>query len=460
MRYNRAGYKTGLCKDQSGSVAVIFGLSAMVLLALIGGGIDYARLANRRSHLQNAADAGVLAAGNTLKLALSNAATVSSVTEQTIHDQAKPFSDSPYSLNIKVSDDKSSVSAEINEKFKFSFAPFIGVKSANLSVRSKVSLVGKMRLCMLTLDPLSAGAFSLKDHSQIWAEGCTLYSDSANAAGMIGDQNAIARAETICSAGGVASPRGNFTPSPQTGCPKLTDPLANRVAPAPSQCAELPYPYNGRNPQHLPALNIIDRTVNLEPGTYCGGLHITGNAKINLKPGTYVMKDGPLIVDMYASLEAMDVSFYFTGDASGLLFDRFTTISLAAPTTGAMAGILMSEDKTISNPIDLTKFVTSPSGQPLSPTPKADQISFPMRLYRIVSNNAHNLLGTLYLPVGRVVIDAGAHIAQDSAYTVIIAGQLNISGSPSLHLNSNYSGTSVPVPKGVGPRQGHLQLTQ
>ncbi|TXN08013.1 hypothetical protein FV219_07780, partial [Methylobacterium sp. WL122] len=34
--------------DRSGAVALIFGLVATVLLGLVGGGVDYARLAARR----------------------------------------------------------------------------------------------------------------------------------------------------------------------------------------------------------------------------------------------------------------------------------------------------------------------------------------------------------------------------------------------------------------------------
>ena len=83
-----------------------------------------------------------------------------------------------------------------------------------------------------------------------------------------------------------------------------------------------------------------------------------------------------------------------------------------------------------------------------------------MRLYRIVSDNARTMLGTIYLPAGRVVIDASRPVADQSAYTVIVAQQVNLYEGPNLVLNANYAGTSVPVPKGVGPVSGKLLLTQ
>ena len=77
-----------LWPDRQGGVAVIFGLSATVLIGLTGGGIDYARLSARRSQVQNALDVAVLAGGNTLKLASATPASVSGVTEQTVRVNA------------------------------------------------------------------------------------------------------------------------------------------------------------------------------------------------------------------------------------------------------------------------------------------------------------------------------------------------------------------------------------
>ncbi|WP_405029864.1 TadE/TadG family type IV pilus assembly protein [Methylobacterium sp. BE186] len=63
------------------SVAVIFGLSATVLLGMAGGAADYACIVHRRSQLQVAVDAGTLAGGNALKLAASNPASIVGLTE-------------------------------------------------------------------------------------------------------------------------------------------------------------------------------------------------------------------------------------------------------------------------------------------------------------------------------------------------------------------------------------------
>lgn len=429
----------------------------MVLLGLVGGGIDYARLSSRRSQLQNALDNGVLAGGNTLKLASATPASVSGVTEQAIRTGITSPPDRPLTLQVTVPDDKTSVTATASEDFKLAFGPFVGVRSVHIVRQARANVVGNMRLCMLTLDPAAPGAFDLEKSAQVTATGCSLYSNSSNPQGMLGKDSSYARAQTICSAGGFNGDRANFAPPPQTGCPVIKDPLANQAAPTVDACTAIPASANKKGDT---SANLVDQSVTLKPGTYCGGLHITKNAAVSLQPGIYVMKDGPLIVDKKGSLSGIDVGFYFTGDKGGLLFDSKTSINLAAPTTGVMAGLLMMEERTVSNPVDPTLDVLQDVLAPTPPTPPPAGATKPMRTYRIISDDARTMLGTIYLPAGRVVIDAKKPVADQSAYTVIVAQQVNLYEGPNLYLNANYGSTSVPVPKGVGPISGKLLLTQ
>ncbi|AWN34997.1 TadE/TadG family type IV pilus assembly protein [Methylobacterium radiodurans] len=461
--------------DRRGSVALIFGLSATVLVGLIGGGIDYARVSTRRSQLQAAVDAGVLAGGNALKLAASSTDSVRGVTEQTIRDAAKTPADRALGLRVEVPPEKTSVFARAEETMRLGFGALVGLGTQTISAQARVNVVGKMRLCMLTLDPSAMGAFNLQKNAQVTANACSLYANSANIAGMVGGDNAMARADTICSAGGYLGLRANFAPPPQTGCPVIEDPLKDRPAPAVGGCIAIPASANKKGDT---SKNEVDQSVTLEPGTYCGGLRITKKATVTLRPGIYVMKDGPLIVDQKASVAGDGVAFYFTGDKGGLLFSKGSTVSLAAPTSGVMAGLLMMEERSVNNPVDpvlallsavgttvggVTDLVSGLTGDgelPPTPTPPPVGLTKPMRIYRIISDNARTMLGTIYLPAGRVVIDADKPVADRSAYTVVVAQQVNLYEGPNLYLNANYDQTSVPVPKGVGPLSGKLMLSQ
>jgi Flp pilus assembly protein TadG len=444
--------------ERRGGIAVTFALSLPVLLGLVGGGIDYARLVTRKSQLQNAVDVGALAGGNALKLAASNSASVRGVVEQTILTNAASPPDRPLTITVDVASDKSSVFARAEDTISLAFGRLIGQGARTVSAQARVNVVGKMRLCMLTLDTAAPGAFNLQKNAQVTALGCSLYSDSTSPIGMVGGASAMAQADTICSAGGYSGVRANFSPTPQTGCPVIRDPLQGRPTPSIGACATLPFPFN------LLPLNktaTIDKDVTLEPGTYCYGLLIKKNAVVTLKSGVYVFKDGPLVVKDNATLTGVDVGLYFAGDKAGLLFDKKTTVSLSAPTTGVMAGMLMSEQTGVTNPLDpAIGLVDDLTGLAIPETPAALGQTQPMRIYRIISNNARTMLGTIYLPSGRVVIDADKPVADQSAYTVLVARQVNLYEGPNLYLNANYEGTSVPVPKGVGPLGGRVVLSQ
>ena len=230
--------------DRRGGIALTFALGSTVLFGLVGGGIDYAHLVTRRSQLQNAVDAGVLTGGNTLKLAASSIASVQGVTEQAIRNNAPPSPDQPFTVTVDVAADKTSVAARVQESVKLAFGGFFGMSARTVAVQAKANVVGRMRLCMLTLDPAAPGAFNLQKNAQVTANGCSLYSNSTNAAGMVGGDSSIARADTICSAGGYVGVRANFAPPPQGGCPPIADPLKGRANPPVGTGATLPDPFN------------------------------------------------------------------------------------------------------------------------------------------------------------------------------------------------------------------------
>ncbi|WP_044155591.1 hypothetical protein, partial [Escherichia coli] len=71
---------------------------------------------------------------------------------------------------------------------------------------------GKMRLCLLTLDPAATGSLHLEKNANLSATSCSLYANSKDAKAIQGDDNAIAKADRICSVGGSSTARANFAP--------------------------------------------------------------------------------------------------------------------------------------------------------------------------------------------------------------------------------------------------------
>ena len=160
---------------------------------------------------------------------------------------------------------------------------------------------------------------------------------------------------------------------------------------------------------------------------HCGGLNISGTATVYLEPGEHWFLGGHLTVSDTARLEGDNVVLFFD-TASKFDFLDNALVRLAGRTEGPYAGIVMGSTR--DNRQNFT----------------------------ISSDHVESLLGVVYVPSARMVVEGTADVARDSAWTVIVADSLQMNGSPSLHINANYDATNVPVPTGVGPRAGGSRL--
>jgi hypothetical protein len=89
----------------------------------------------------------------------------------------------------------------------------------------------------------------------------------------------------------------------------------------------------------------IKDEVTLAPGTYCGGIHVSGdNAKLTLQPGVYVMVDGPLWVG--GGIVTGDrVTVAFTGKGSTLQVWGSSSVNLTSPTSGTYTNMQFVQDR-------------------------------------------------------------------------------------------------------------------
>lgn len=450
---------THLRRHESGGVLVLFALMMPVLIGLSAAAMEFASLVKRRTELQRAADSASIAGVNQFKLANADDAAAIRTAQATAQAQARNSSGATPRVMAAVIGSHTGVEVTVSETVPLSFGKLLNMPSIDISVHSTARLAGTTRLCLLALDPLAQGAFHLETLARVTATDCSLYSNSVSPAGIEGENAAVAKALSTCTAGGYSGSSTIFTPPPALNCPPLRDPLIDRQGPAPESCVDLGFFTNPKkyvdgidDPAY--GVNIVSGFATLSPGTYCGGLHITKGAQVSLRPGVYIMQDGPLVVDKNASLSGSNTGFYFTGARGGLLFDEKSVVSLTAPKDGIMAGLLFFEDR-LAPPAPVSLLPPGGKGK-AKPAPGGITA---LREYRIISDNARTLLGTIYLPVGRLIIDSKKPVADQSAYTVIISRMINLYDGPDLVLNARYGSTDVPVPNGVGPSSADTQLT-
>lgn len=412
-----------LVQDTAGSGMIVAAMVAPVLLLAVGVAIDFGRASTARSGLQDIADAAAIASARELVLANADSSQLQSIAEQSVSANVANLAGTGVSAPMVVAradTQQGTVTVKISAKHANVFGGFLQPPYTELSTVAVAQALGGTKLCVLGLHPSQSAAIKLENNAKMTARGCAVYSNSSHAQAIKTYHSSSIEAELICAVGGHGGQKGSFDPAPLSDCPAVSDPLMARPAPTFGSCDET-------------NLVITNQVRTLDPGVYCGGLTLKGTSQVTLESGIYVMSGGALNVEDSATIKGEYTGFYFTGAGAELTMERDTTVELSAPRDGDLAGLLFFQD-------GATAGINS--------------------RFRVLSNNARVLLGTIYLPEAEFYVDATSPIADKSAYTVIIANKFQLSDGPELVLNTDYAATDVPVPSGVLSKSANITLVK
>ena len=216
-----------------------------------------------------------------------------------------------------------------------------------------------LNLGLLVLDPTGKDALTDTGNGGIVVEdpvngtdlGAAIVVDSNNAQAAVLTGNARVTAKTIDILGGaVTTGHGTFSSPVNHNFAPVSDPVGLPLPPAPSTTYS--------------ALKVTGKcadTVHVQPGTYVGGISISGNASVTLEPGIYYMKGGGFSDTGSGSVTGNGVLIV---NAPGSACDTISltgsgNVTLSAPTTltGADApynGLALFQDPASTAAIKLT----------------------------------------------------------------------------------------------------------
>lgn len=394
-------------RSTAGGVAVSFAMASPVLLAASGLAIDYASLEMKKAELQAVADVSALGGAKELAVAGTSDDAIRAVIASYV---AMEFAEAGASVTSTTDIDRKegTIRTEVEERWTPAFAQFLNADITPIRAHATALIVGSTNVCVLALDGSSTKAIHLDKKAKMRANGCGVYSNSNHSQGIRLDMDSSISAALICSAGGYKAKTSAVEPIPTTDCPLIPDPLAARGTPAIGSCDQT-------------GLTLATGKHTLSPGTYCGGIKIKGTAAVKFLPGTYIISDGKFTVADTAKITGEHVGFYLSGDASTIDFTDDASINLSGEVKGELAGLLFFEDRAASL----------------------------NRKHHIQSTQVDELTGTIYLSRGTLLVDPNSPVAENSAYTAIIANRLELTEGPELTLNSDYGSTDVPVPAGI-----------
>lgn len=395
--------------DRRANLVVTAAMTLPFVALVAGFAVDFAGWRSQDSVLKSVADNAAVAAARDMMVGGSGSQKVQAVAKAFVDaNMVERASWGPYTVTSRPIDNGKAVEVTVQQERSAQFAGMVGIEPGAARVTSVARIVGDVKICVLALAPTVEGAVEVVDSGAMVAGGCSVYSNSRNPNGFRVDGQGSVTAGNICSSGGarLRSPDRVF-PAPTTDCPGFADPLAMRATPTIGAC------------KSSTKLTLTSGNHILEPGVYCAGIEIGGTASVTFAPGIYVLRSSKLIVKDDAQITGRYVGFYFLNNNSGFEFLDRSIIDLGAPKDGAMASILFWKDKDSSGG----------------------------HTFIIGTNHARMLIGTIYLPGGRLTVTSSMPVADNSPWTAVVADRIRVQNRSQIVLNTNYGATDVPVPR-------------
>jgi hypothetical protein len=398
--------------DERGNIALMFALAGPAVILLSLGAIDLAHVQSSRMKLQDIADTSALAGANELGLAINEKAAIERA-EAFIKGHVGEWDDAPEiktEVTVLSRDSQRVIQVVLKGHNPSFFANMLPPGGWNYVAESRAVAVGLTPLCVLVSGDAGSKLLNIKDTGRISAPKCLVHSNRDIL--VEGGSLEAYQVQAVTSAKGVISP------APGTGARAIDDPFRTLSLKEQSPCP----------PIDLAVPDVLNGTFHLAPGVHCGEFKMAGDSVLVLDPGEHWFLEGKLEMKGNSRLEGNDVVLFFDRK-SKFDFKDHSTVNLDGRKRGAWAGMVMVAAR--GNTQD----------------------------FGISSDHVESLLGVIYVPDAQLIVEGGkADIARDSAWTVIVARSLQLKGGPSLIINANYASTDVPVPTGVGPRDGGSQL--
>ena len=387
-------------------------LAAVPLLFAGIGAVELGSLAREKADLQNAVDQGALAGASRLAVATTAATagpldTAVAVARQTLANQGIT---STVTLTPSFNATRTAIVLDAVADHK-ALVGFMDFGNGQIHASATAEGLASSPLCILQTGSGGKGiGIEVDDTARIRATGCAIHANQ----NITVKSSAMIQADRTQAVGTVTGP---VSPAGNSGALRIDDPFAAMNLVPPTNCV-------GKAAKIKQLVGTVEY---LPPGVHCEEYEIDQGATLVLMPGDhYFMND--LKADSNAIIRGDDVVLVF-GSTEKINFADHASVELGARRTGPFAGFLI---------------VTS----------RANHESF-----TIASDHVSKLLGTIYIPDAELDVSTAGNVAQDSAWSIIVADTLTLKQNPILVINTGYAGSGVPVPSGVGPGMAKPRLS-
>jgi hypothetical protein len=302
--------------EERGQGLILAAMAMVVIVGLLALVADGGLVLQERRQLQGAADAAALAGAAELPSSPSTAVQRAlDYVERNGIDPDDP--DTTVQVTTPYEGDPGKIEVTISRNVGFVFGPVLGMDVAQVDARAvgESSGSGGGGYGILVLNQTACSAFKQSGSANLTIEdgGIMVNSDCTSALKKTGSGDLTAAVINYFQAGGYQiSGSGDVTPMPPLPvAERVEDPLQDWVPPEPGD----PAPGSvgtADDPQLTHLMGSGNRTV--YPGTYYGGLKISGSGDTTFEPGSYIMAGGGLELTGSGDYTGDGVMIYNTND--------------------------------------------------------------------------------------------------------------------------------------------------
>ena len=407
--------------DRTGVTALALAISLSALAGLAGLGTEAASWYSTKRAMQGAADmaastaAAALAAGEPSSTFATEAKSVAASyhfvdgvnnTTVTVHypPQTGAYQSSP-AVAVRISQTQQPLLSGLF----LSTGPTISTRAAALADFSKTGAA-----CVVALDPNNETSMTTSGSVALSFPGCSLYVNSKSPSALNITGGATIDASVAYIVGGVGGTGLTATNGINTGVDPLIDPYLTAAVPAYSGCDANNYKVTGGGSE--------TKTVGTS-GVYvfCSGVTLVGGSSLTLGPGTFIIDRGQLSIGGGSTLTAtsgttiiLTTSNVNQACATSKI-DGSAVVSITAPTSGALSGIAIYQDRTCTD----TSVTNSLSG-----------------------GATQTIVGAIYFP-GEPVSYSGGSATGGAVCTQLIAWKIDFVGGSTFNSDCEDAGTRL-----------------
>jgi hypothetical protein len=384
------------------------GIAVVPLAMIVAMSSELVALSSEKAMMQAATDAAALSGAQNLTLVGASARQSPTDVERFAMAQVGEFaSRAKVSFKAAQGNDGSYTVEGLAIRPSF-FGDLVPPGGFRIEVKSIAESMHVQPLCVIGDGATVGGkAITAANNSGIRATNCIVHANSNF------ELTEIATVEAgTPRATGVASGSG-FTPAANSGALRVNDPFRTRTITPPAACDSVA---DG-------GLQVRSSgTLTLSPGIHRTEYQMTGLSVLMLEPGEHYFCK-PLKILGSGRLEGSDVLLMFT-KGNALSATQNSSVSLSGRQSGNWAGfVIVAVRDNYAN-------------------------------FSIESSRVDKLLGTIYLPMTKLLVSGQGDVAEGSQWSVIVARNIHLKGNARLVINSDYEGSPVPVPIGVGNQAG------